>query len=406
MPMEKKKIRELQILTAQGPAGLLSRESQYVFNYRTDQQDCEIALTMPLRSASYAANILPGVLRQNLPEGYLKDWIVERFAKTMKMDDMNIMSIAGRKSIGRVYCSDTPNLSRQKGTGERLKSILTWKGTESLFDHLSEQFASQSGISGVQPKILLSAQPDADVIEKVSIKEQEFIIKSSSDDYPSLSENEYHCMSIAAAAGLNPPAFWLSEDKKLFVIERFDVADGQYLGFEDMTALMNRQNDDKYNGAYEQVATAVKSFASPEFRKQSLVDLFSTLALSIVLRNGDAHLKNFGMLYTHPQSQDARLSPIYDIVTTTAYLPQDVLALKLGKTKQWPLRGALLEFGKIHCEIDRPQDIVERIATTASDYRPAEQSAIWQKMKPIIDSGCFEYAGPHIKRPILSKKPT
>ncbi len=40
-------------------------------------------------------------------------------------------------------------------------------------------------------------------------------------------------------------------------------------------------------------------------------------AVCSVERRGDAHLKNFGMLYTSPS--DVRLSPMFDVVTTTIY---------------------------------------------------------------------------------------
>jgi serine/threonine-protein kinase HipA len=391
MMMEPKKIKQLPVLTTQGPAGELIRESQFVFNYTAQNPECEIALTMPLRSQSYAASILPGVLRQNLPEGYLLEWIKAHFGKVVtKLDDMAIMGISGRNTIGRVYCIEA-GVPQARSTHESLKTLLTWKGTEGLFAELSERFAALSGVSGVQPKVLVSSIND-DVIEKVSMKEREFIIKSSGDDYPGLAENEFICMSIAAKAALDVPKCWLSDDRRLFVIERFDIEGDRYLGFEDMTALMNKQNAEKYNGSYEQIAKAVNLFVTPALRQSSLESLFSTVALSVLLRNGDAHLKNFGLLYTHPQSNDVRLAPIYDIVTTTVYLPRDVLALKLDKSKGWPSKKQLLEFGRVHCNLDHPDQIVERIADAAMVYRPDEDSEIWRQMKPVIDMACFEYA--------------
>jgi serine/threonine-protein kinase HipA len=347
---------------------------------------------MPLRAKSYAANILPGVLRQNLPEGYLLDWIREHFAKTTKLDDMTILAISGRDVIGRVRCqqAEAPQSSQQAGVG--LKSILTWKGSEDLFQHLAQQYALASGISGVQPKVVVPAESgDDEVIEKVSLKARSLIVKASGDDYPGLAENEFHCMSIAKMAGLVVPDFWLSDDKKLFVVKRFDIGENGYLGFEDMTSLMNRQNAEKYNGSYEMVAKAISMFASPDHREASLHELFATIALSILLRNGDAHLKNFGMLYTDTQSPDCRLSPLYDVVNTTAYLPRDTLALKLKGSKSWPRPKDLIEFGKEHCRVDRPEDILSRLATVARAYQPPENSAIWQKMKPEIAFGCFDY---------------
>lgn len=388
------KTKKLNILTTQGFAGELSRESQFVFNYRTKDTSCEIALTMPLREQSYAANILPGVLRQNLPEGFLLDWIKQRFGKVTKMDDMTILAISGREVIGRVRSLQDGDDGRQKMSGEHLKTILTWKGTEDLFAHLAEQYAEASGISGVQPKVVLSVQDNdpKDTIEKISMKDRNVIVKSSGDDYPSLAENEYHCMSIAKAAGLTVPNFWLSDDKKLFIVERFDIGENGYLGFEDMTALMNKQNEEKYNGSYEMVAKAIDLFTSEAYKSQSLEQLFSTVALSILLRNGDAHLKNFGLLYTDPTCKDVRLSPLFDIVTTTVYIPRDVPALKIGGTKAWPQLKALSAFGKIHCRVDHPEKIVERLATAVMEYRPIEDSEIWRKMKPEIERGCFGLA--------------
>jgi serine/threonine-protein kinase HipA len=388
------KIKRLNILTSQGFAGALSRESQFVFNYRTNDPSCEIALTMPLRAQSYAANILPGVLRQNLPEGYLLDWIKERFGKVTKTDDMTILAISGREVIGRVRSLQEGDDGSPKMQGEHLKTLLTWKGTEDLFSHLAERYAMASGISGVQPKVVVPVRTDTgkDVIEKISMKDRSVIVKSSGNDYPFLAENEYFCMSIARAAGLNVPKFWLSDDKKRFIVERFDIGAAGYLGFEDMTALMNKQNDEKYESSYEMVAKAVAMFTSEAFKNESLEQLFAVVALSVLLRNGDAHLKNFGLLYTDPTSKDVRLSPLYDIVTTTAYIPRDTLALKLGGSKAWATTKDLIEFGKLHCRVDHPARMIEQIATAAMDYRPPEQSEIWRKMKPEIDKGCFGLA--------------
>ena len=131
-------VKQLFIATTQGHAGELRRESQYVFNYRTADPHCEIALSMPLRAQSYAANILPGVLRQNLPEGYLHHWLKERFGKLTKMDDMAILAIAGRHTIGRVRCRQEA-VAAPPPTTERLAEILAWRGTEDLFVHLAER---------------------------------------------------------------------------------------------------------------------------------------------------------------------------------------------------------------------------------------------------------------------------
>ena len=385
------RIKKLYIHTTQGYAGELARESQFVFNYRSDRPETEISLTMPLRSKSYSANILPGAIRQNLPEGFLKDWIVEHFAKVTKMDDMTVLAISGREVIGRVRSLMTENENPTEFRSESLSDILSWKGTEDLFDHLANQYALASGISGIQPKVLVASRVHEanDSIDKVSMKNRSLIIKSSGFDYPDLAENEFNCMSIARKAGLQTPNFWLSDDKKLFVIERFDLSEEGYLGFEDMTSLMNKQNEDKYNSSYEDVAKAIGLFASPAHVTESLLEFFKSVTLSLALRNGDAHLKNFGLLYTNPQTEDCRLSPLYDVVNTTSYIPTDSLALKLNKTKSWPTRQDLIDFGQTHCRLQHASEIVDQIVDVAQSWTPAENSTIWDLMKPQIDKACF-----------------
>jgi serine/threonine-protein kinase HipA len=63
--------------------------------------------------------------------------------------------------------------------------------------------------------------------------------------------------------------------------------------------------------------------------------LFTLIALNCALHNGDAHLKNFGIVYDDVQGE-ARLAPVYDLVTTSAYLPKDSLALALNGATEWP----------------------------------------------------------------------
>ena len=75
-----------------------------------------------------------------------------------------------------------------------------------------------------------------------------------------------------------------------------------------------------------------------------------------MLRNGDAHLKNFGVLYQHTEGRVV-LAPAYDIVTTTAYLPNDSLALTLAGSKRWPKPQRLLEFGRQQCHLSRNKAI-------------------------------------------------
>ena len=76
-----------------------------------------------------------------------------------------------------------------------------------------------------------------------------------------------------------------------------------------------------------------------------LEKLFTLIALNCALRNGDAHLKNFAIIYDDVLGE-ARLAPVFDLVTTAVYLPKDSMALTLNGTRKWPDAKALRRLGE------------------------------------------------------------
>ncbi|MEI8168610.1 MAG: HipA domain-containing protein [Rhodoferax sp.] len=152
----------------------------------------------------------------------------------------------------------------------------------------------------------------------------------------------------------------------MFVMQRFDrTPDGTPLGFEDMAVLAGFSSREKYKTSYTHVAKLVAAFASGPHVTASLQALFDMVALSCVVGNGDAHLKNFSMLYTDPTTSDCRLAPAFDVVNTTAYIPEDVLALDLcGQKSFFSARQGLLDFAKV-CQVADPYDRLQRLILTA-----------------------------------------
>jgi serine/threonine-protein kinase HipA len=122
--------------------------------------------------------------------------------------------------------------------------------------------------------------------------------------------------------------------------------DGTYRGFEDFCALNARRTDEKYRGSYEtSVMKRFAQFANSSHVNQDTEKLFLLIALNCALRNGDAHLKNFGIVYDDVQGE-ARLAPVYDLVTTSVYITKDTLALTLNGSTRWPTAKELRKLGE------------------------------------------------------------
>lgn len=394
------KIKSLAVDTPQGASGRLVRESQFVFNYGTQARDCEIALGMPLRAASYTGNQLPPIFAMNLPEGNLRAAIKERYGKQFaKLDDMAMLSITGHDQIGRLSLAEPSLPSSKPGAWVGLSEVLKAKASDALFDYLLDTYLA-SGISGVQPKVMI---PDAEArvtgVMHTTMRLSDLIVKAASLSHPHLTQNEFLCMDAARRAGIEVPEFHMNEDGSLFVMRRFDrTADGGRLGFEDMSVLSGQTYDEygnyKYGGSYESIAVIIEQYCGPN-AAESKQRFFEYLAASCMMRNGDAHMKNFGLLYDSPDNMaSVRLSPMYDVVTTSAYDHEDGatgrvtqdrdLALRLNKSRAYPDRKALIAFGH-RCNVLRPERVLERIdaGMTASlqANRDRVPAALWERMK-------------------------
>ncbi|MGY2197858.1 type II toxin-antitoxin system HipA family toxin [Pseudomonas gingeri] len=373
----------LEVVTPSGFAGDLffsDPAKHYVFRY--DRQALpahDLCLSMPIRIDEYPSDQLHPIFQMNLPEGFLLDELKRRLSKVARLDPMMLLAISGSgHPIGRVRVrvpdAVTRVLATSQGpatqTGVKLQDLLNWDGTQNLFSELVERYILHSGISGIQPKVLVPEELSAG---KVTGLTPELIVKSGRSDFPGLAVNEFLCMSMARAAGLPVPEFFLSQNHELFIMRRFDrTSEGEPLGFEDMAVVTGRGAQAKYNGSYEMLAKAIDIFVAKEHQLQDLRLLFRMVTLSCIVGNGDAHLKNFGLLYSTPGAGDARLSPAYDIVNTTAYIPEDVLALTLSGSKSlFASRLGLLEFGR-RCRIDQPREDIRQVMDAVVDVLERE----------------------------------
>jgi serine/threonine-protein kinase HipA len=289
----------------------------------------------------------------NLPEGALRERLRLAFAKaTGRFDEFDLLSIIGRSQVGRIRFTGDREGLHEDVPFQSVDEILERRRDGDLFRYLLEKFASFSGISGVQPKLLFR---DEKVFEagkharlSQSFKGATHIVKLwEPNEYPQLAANEYFCLTAARACGLDVPPFRLAEDGAALVIDRFDLRmDGTCRGFEDFCVLNARRTEEKYRGSYEtSVMKRFQQFADPTRSTGDLEQLFTLIALNCALRNGDAHLKNFGVVYDDVLG-GSRLAPVYDMVTTTVYLPRDSMALTLNGSTRWPSAKELRRLGE------------------------------------------------------------
>src|SRR6202167_5456606 len=366
----------IKVWTDAAEAGLLDRygERGSAFAYLPGTPDARaLSITMPVRLPSWNVTFgLPPIFEMNLPEGFLRERLRLAFAKaTGTFDEFDLLSIVGRSQVGRIrYTGDKEQLNEDVPF-QSVDEILERKRGGDLFRYLLEKFASFSGISGVQPKILVRDEKAFAEMEHLghrlsqSYKGATHIVKLwEPNEYPQLAANEYFCLTVARKYGLDLPPYRLAEDGMALVIDRFDLRmDGTYRGFEDFCVLNGRRTGEKYRRSYEtSVMKRFGQFANSTHVGEDIEKLFALIAMNCALRNGDAHLKNFGVVYDDVQGE-ARLAPVYDLVTTSVYLPKDHLALSLNGTTKWPTAKDLRKFAETRTGATpaRARAILERI---------------------------------------------
>lgn len=338
-------VDQLAVRVSGNRVGLLVKEGrEFVFNYDPLIESTEfISLTMPVRAKGYVYPQLFPVFEMNLPEGYLLSLIKKQFTKLTDTDDFGLLQLLSPSIRGRIHYADLEDELRSLTLDDVLHSA-----QPKLFSELVERFALKTPLSGVQPKVLIQIE------NKATLKLDDYIVKAWGADYPHLALNEFFCMSVLKEAGIAVPDFYLSDDEALFVMKRFDISKaGVCQGFEDMCVLQAKSRDDKYVGSYEQVVKTIKLFTSSDFTMASLHQFFKMVVLNNMLQNGDAHLKNFGLIYEDENS--VRLAPAYDVVCTTAYINNDIAALTLLGSKKWWSRNYLIRFGVETCDLTAKQ---------------------------------------------------
>lgn len=278
------------------------------------------------------------VLSNLLPEGALREWLAQSL-KVHVDNEFQMLSYLGADLPGALVVEPmAPDAVPD--------SVLGAHGNVRAVEFENVAPENRFSLAGVQMKFSMKERegryslPGRDGLG-------DWIIKTPSTRHRDVPLNEYTAMSLASLAGIEIPEIRLVElgnldglppislpDEKLaFAIRRFDRDEGARIHMEDFAQVLVKYPHEKYGSAnYEQIGRIVYGFSGDGLADAQ--QFARRLLVNILLANGDAHLKNWSLLYADRITP--RLSPAYDILTTSVYIEGErEFAMKLGKTRAW-----------------------------------------------------------------------
>ena len=241
------------------------------------------------------------------------------------------------------FTTYSPTCLKRLFDGRKVSHLLPYNAPD-VSEEDAEKFQQNRkrlSISGVQEKVSL-------LMEKNRLRLTEegeqgtYILKPIPRDLRKVDQvpaNEHLTMQIARQVfdihtAENALIFFKNGDPA-YITKRFDVAEnGKKIGKEDFATLAGKTAETagpnfKYEYSYEEMADLVQQYIPAAMVE--LEKLFSLIVFNYLICNGDAHLKNYGVIETG--QGDYMLSPAYDLINTSLHVDDTAMALNDGLFK-------------------------------------------------------------------------
>lgn len=273
-----------------------------------------------------------------LPEGAMRELIAQGL-KTHIDNEFEIFAILGEDLPGALVATAIE-------PEEVPESVIAAYGKGAIRKITVGNNENKFSLAGVQIKFSMKEKDGRYNMTKGG-ELGDWIIKTPSTKHKNVPLNEFTAMSLAELAGVdipeiklveldkldNLPQINLPDEKLAFAIKRFDRNGNERIHMEDFAQVLVEYPQKKYNSAsYEQVGKIIYDYSGDGLADAQ--QFARRLLVNILLANGDAHIKNWSLLYQDKVTP--RLSPSYDILTTSVYIENETqYALNLGKSKEW-----------------------------------------------------------------------
>lgn len=338
-----------------------------------NRQGDEEATERRLREVYSSRMKLPPFFSNLLPEGVLREYMVKRL-KIHQDHEFDILTALGASLPGAV---------RALPADELPQAAINYRPgtTHAAPDETPIKFS----LGGSQLKFSMIERGGRFTLEDGN---EEWIVKPPHPSHPNVPANEYTMMRLAAAAGIQTPEVKLVKlddvdlgslaglsipqwETSAYAVKRYDrTAEGR-VHVEDFAQVFNVYADQEYKATnYDTIGRLIFDLFPNRF--EQIAEFVRRLVVNILIGNGDAHLKNWSVIYRDKVTP--QLAPAYDLVSTIHYVQNDSLALNLGGEKRFKSIDEA-HFDRLARRMEAPpkfvMDTVKETVATARKEWPA-----------------------------------
>ncbi len=287
-----------------------------------------LSLRLPVSSEPYANAVVRAFLEGLLPEGTPRLVIAEDFG-LLASDTFGLISVLGADCAGAFVILPDDQPAPVPASSTRAVTPLSDAALVDLVENLRNAplgvgSTVRLSLGGVQEKLILTRTAGGRWSQPADGAPSTHILKPGIREYPNTVENEAFCMRLARHLGLAAAHIdtTLIGNRKLLVVERYDrhvSADGsvERIHQEDFCQAFGILPKQKYEDGGGPSLRKVAGILETGAAADSLETLLRAVVLNVLIGNGDAHAKNFSLLYERPGV--FRLAPLYDLLSTLVY---------------------------------------------------------------------------------------
>lgn len=353
----------------------------YDGQYLSSPNAAVLSSTLPLSETPYAERDIAAFFSNLLPDESVRQRIAEILHVTPE-DTFGLLRILGGDCAGAIsfYEPGTKPDDAIQPSYRTLSAAEACSLLNDLSNHplgIDEEFRGISG-AGAQDK-LIACLKDGHILLPLHSTPSTHIIKPGIDRFPESVFNEWFCMQLARRCGFITASADIITfgGYSYYVTARYDrkTTNGvtRRLHQEDFCQLLKCRPEIKYQDqGGPSVVDCVKLIRSLRLPATDLLSFVDRVIFNFLVGNGDAHGKNFSVLYANGVP---RLAPVYDVLCTTVYPPiAKKMAMKFdGKFEfRWITAGKIIRtFSRAEVGEKLVQDSINHLCTTIRKELPS-----------------------------------